>query len=76
VAAIEAFDPAAYDPARIREHALQWDRPAFRSALVAAVAAAVGGHTYSGNRHPVAAGGATVATPPRVRTDAVDPSPT
>ena len=36
-AAVAAFDPDRYRPAEIREHALQWDRPAFRSRLVAAV---------------------------------------
>ena len=36
-AAVARFDPDRYRPAEIREHALQWDRPAFRSRLVAAV---------------------------------------
>ena len=38
VAAVETFDPAAYDPAALRAHALQWDRPAFRDRMRAAVA--------------------------------------
>lgn len=37
VAAVEGFDPAAYDAGRIRAHALQWDRPHFRARLVEAV---------------------------------------
>jgi glycosyltransferase involved in cell wall biosynthesis len=37
VAAVEAFDPAAYDPGGIRQHALQWDRPRFHERLVEAV---------------------------------------
>lgn len=41
VAAVEAFDPSAYDAAAIRAHALQWDRPRFREHLVAAVDAVV-----------------------------------
>ena len=36
-AAVRAFDPAAYDPAAIREHALQWDRARWRERLVAEV---------------------------------------
>jgi glycosyltransferase involved in cell wall biosynthesis len=36
-AAVAAFDPDRYRPAEIREHALQWDRPAFRRRLVAVV---------------------------------------
>jgi glycosyltransferase involved in cell wall biosynthesis len=39
-AALRSFDPAAYEPARIREHALQWDSPRFRERLVEHVAAA------------------------------------
>ncbi|MEX2447943.1 MAG: glycosyltransferase [Solirubrobacterales bacterium] len=39
-AAVRAFDPGAYDPARIREHALQWDSGRFRERLVEHVAAA------------------------------------
>jgi glycosyltransferase involved in cell wall biosynthesis len=41
-AALRAFDPAAYEPARIREHALQWDSPRFRERLVEHVEAAAG----------------------------------
>ena len=37
VAAVEAFDPAAYDPAAIREHALHWSRDRFRERIVDAV---------------------------------------
>lgn len=33
VSALRAFDPAAYDPARIREHAMAWDRHKFRAAM-------------------------------------------
>jgi glycosyltransferase involved in cell wall biosynthesis len=36
-AAVREFDPARYDSARIRAHALQWDRGVFRERLVAAV---------------------------------------
>ncbi len=35
--AVRAFDPGDYDAARIREHALHWDRPQFRARLVAVV---------------------------------------
>jgi glycosyltransferase involved in cell wall biosynthesis len=38
-AAIAAFDPAAYDSAAIRAHALRWDRKAWRERLVAEVRA-------------------------------------
>lgn len=41
-AAVQAFDPEAYDPARIRAHALQWDSKRFRRRLVEHVAAAAG----------------------------------
>ncbi len=41
--ALERFDPGAYDPARIREHALQWDSPRFRERVVAAVEAVTAG---------------------------------
>lgn len=41
-AAIRAFDPGAYEPARIREHALQWDSRRFRERLVEHVSAAAG----------------------------------
>jgi glycosyltransferase involved in cell wall biosynthesis len=41
-AALRAFDPAAYEPARIREHALQWDSGRFRERLVEHVTAAAG----------------------------------
>jgi glycosyltransferase involved in cell wall biosynthesis len=34
---IERFDPAAYEPARIREHAKRWDRPLFRERIRTAV---------------------------------------
>ena len=37
--AVRAFDPSDYDPAAIRAHAEQWDRPAFRGRLRAAVEA-------------------------------------
>jgi glycosyltransferase involved in cell wall biosynthesis len=33
VSALREFDPAAYDPAAIREHAMQWDRHKFRAAM-------------------------------------------
>ena len=36
-AAVRSFDPDAYDPERIRAHALQWDSAAFRARLVDAV---------------------------------------
>jgi glycosyltransferase involved in cell wall biosynthesis len=39
--ALRSFDPAAFDPWAIRLHALQWDRPAFRERMVAAVEAAL-----------------------------------
>lgn len=42
-AALRAFDPGAYDPARIREHARQWDSARFRERLVEHVAAAAEG---------------------------------
>jgi glycosyltransferase involved in cell wall biosynthesis len=42
VEAVERFDPAAYDPARIRAHAEQWDREAFRARVLDAIAAVVG----------------------------------
>lgn len=35
--AVARFDPAAYDPQRIRAHALHWDSSVFREHLVAAV---------------------------------------
>ena len=38
--AVTEFDPDAYEPAAIREHALQWDHSAFRERLVEAVNAA------------------------------------
>jgi glycosyltransferase involved in cell wall biosynthesis len=38
-AALEQFDPDAYDPVAIRAHALKWDRPVFEGALREAVAA-------------------------------------
>jgi glycosyltransferase involved in cell wall biosynthesis len=37
IAAVDAFDPSAYEPARIRAHAEQWDRHAFRARVVEAV---------------------------------------
>jgi glycosyltransferase involved in cell wall biosynthesis len=36
-AALRAFRPRAYDPARIRAHAMQWDSAEFRARLVGAV---------------------------------------
>jgi len=39
-AAVREFDPGAYDPARIRAHAMQWDSGRFRERLVEHVAAA------------------------------------
>jgi glycosyltransferase involved in cell wall biosynthesis len=41
VDAVNAFDAGAYDPDAIRNHAMQWDRTAFRRRLVAAVARTV-----------------------------------
>lgn len=41
-AALRAFDPGAYDPGAIREHALQWDSVRFRERLVEHVEAAAG----------------------------------
>jgi glycosyltransferase involved in cell wall biosynthesis len=38
VDAVRAFHPTGFDPAAIREHALQWDRKAFRNRLVSSVA--------------------------------------
>jgi glycosyltransferase involved in cell wall biosynthesis len=38
-AALERFDPDAYDPVRIREHALQWDSPRFRERVFESVKA-------------------------------------
>lgn len=35
--AVRSFDPAHYDPAAIRAHALTWDRPRFRERLLVAV---------------------------------------
>lgn len=40
-AAVRDFDPGAYDPKRIREHALQWDGARFRERLEEHVRAAV-----------------------------------
>ena len=42
-AAVRGFDPGAYDPARIREHAMQWDSGRFRERLVEHVSSAAGG---------------------------------
>ena len=39
-AALRSFDPGAYEPAKIREHALQWDSGRFRELLVKYVVAA------------------------------------
>ena len=39
---VRGFDPGRYDPARIREHALQWDAARFRERLRRHVEAAVG----------------------------------
>jgi glycosyltransferase involved in cell wall biosynthesis len=74
VEALERFDPSAYDPRRIREHALQWDRPQFRVALMAAVTTAVTVNELRGKRRPSAPVGGTVAAPSRFRRDAADPS--
>ena len=41
-AAVRAFDPGSYEPAKIREHALQWDSVRFRERLVEHVDAAAG----------------------------------
>jgi glycosyltransferase involved in cell wall biosynthesis len=41
-AAVRGFRPEAYDPARIRAHAVQWDSAEFRARLVSAVEAADG----------------------------------
>ena len=41
-AAVESFDPGAYDTARIREHALRWRRERFVDELRAAVADVAG----------------------------------
>jgi glycosyltransferase involved in cell wall biosynthesis len=40
--AVERFDPDSYSAKRIREHALQWDRPAFQRRIVEAVKALAG----------------------------------
>jgi hypothetical protein len=37
VAAMETFDPDAYDPAAIREHAMQWGHERFRERVREAV---------------------------------------
>jgi glycosyltransferase involved in cell wall biosynthesis len=50
VEAVGAFRADAYDPAVIREHALQWDRPRFRERLVDAVARAVNGEPLGDRR--------------------------
>lgn len=42
-AAVRAFDPGAYDPARIREHAMQWDSGRFRERLAGHVSSAADG---------------------------------
>jgi glycosyltransferase involved in cell wall biosynthesis len=42
-AAVRGFDPSAYEPARIREHAMQWDSARFRERLVERVTAAADG---------------------------------
>jgi len=44
-AALRGFDPGAYEPARIREHALQWDSPRFRERLARHVEAAAAAGT-------------------------------
>lgn len=41
-AALGKFDPASYDPAAIRAHAMQWDSKRFRKRLVEHVEAAAG----------------------------------
>lgn len=40
--AVRGFDPSAYDPAKIREHAMQWDSARFRERLVERVNVAAG----------------------------------
>lgn len=40
--AVEDFDPSAYEPERIRAHALQWDSTLFRERLVTAVESLAG----------------------------------
>ena len=42
-AALRGFDPGAYEPEKIRAHALQWDSPRFRERLIRHVEAAVKG---------------------------------
>jgi glycosyltransferase involved in cell wall biosynthesis len=41
--ALRRFDPGAYDPAVIREHALRWDRPPFTERVTAIVRAVAAG---------------------------------
>jgi glycosyltransferase involved in cell wall biosynthesis len=41
-AALRGFDPSAYEPGKIRQHALQWDSRRFRELLIEHVSAAAG----------------------------------
>jgi glycosyltransferase involved in cell wall biosynthesis len=43
ISAVRSFEPSAYDPEAIRDHAMQWDRTAFRRRLVDSVARLVCG---------------------------------
>jgi glycosyltransferase involved in cell wall biosynthesis len=49
-AAVRDFDASRYEPAAIREHALQWDKPRFREKLVGAVARALEGDPIGDRR--------------------------
>jgi glycosyltransferase involved in cell wall biosynthesis len=49
-AAVRAFDPDAYEPRTIREHALLWDKRRFRERLVEAVAVALDGEPIGDRR--------------------------
>jgi glycosyltransferase involved in cell wall biosynthesis len=43
IGAVQSFDPSAFEPNAVREHAMQWDTTAFRRRLVASVARLVVG---------------------------------
>jgi glycosyltransferase involved in cell wall biosynthesis len=45
IAAVRGFDDGAYDSSAIRDHAMQWDKAAFRNRLIGAVARTVLGET-------------------------------